>query len=722
MSKSRSKAAAEKAVEEEVEVAVAAADESDAGPIPISRLEQAGISASDIKKLTAVGLHTVEAVAQSTRKFLLTIKGVSDAKVDKLLAEAAKMVPMGFCTATEFHRARSEIIHVSTGSKDLDKLLGEGIETGSLTEIFGEFRTGKCFARGTRIMMHDGAARAVETLLPGELLMGDDCTPRRVAALARGRERMARVTGDGGNPFECNVSHVLSLVVALAPVRAETAPGRHAVAYLAVERTNGLGEAVDLALRRRDFDDVGTAAQFCDAPSAVDPDARVPGDVVDISVADYLRQDKLVQLALQQFRVGVEYPPLADARADARTVHEHAYLFGCWLAAEAGTFVASAPFAELLRDVGAAADASGARVRRVVPREFLLASREARLRVLAGVVDTAAESARVHAELAFALAGGRELVDGVVQLARSLGMRAAAAAAAKDGAAAHVVRLGGTGVGALPVRGAGRKQATAAAAAESAQRGDRGALLGEAFRVELLPEGEYYGFALSADAVNRRFVLSDSFVVVHNTQICHTLCVTCQMPLEQGGGEGKAIYIDTENTFRPERIIAIAERFGLSSEDVLENIAVARAFNSDHQTSLLMQVAAMMAESHYALLVVDSATALYRTDYSGRGELSARQMHLASFLRALQRLADQYGVAVVITNQVVATVDGAAMFSADPKKPIGGNIMAHASTTRLYLRKGRGEQRVCKVYESPNLPESEAIFQISNEGITDAKD
>ena len=98
-----------------------------------------------------------------------------------------------------------------------------------------------------------------------------------------------------------------------------------------------------------------------------------------------------------------------------------------------------------------------------------------------------------------------------------------------------------------------------------------------------------------------------------------------------------------------------------------------------------------MCENRFALLVVDSATALYRTDYSGRGELSARQMSLAKFLRTLQRIADEFGVAVVITNQVVAQVDGASMFAADSKKPIGGHIIAHASTTRLSLRKGRGE-------------------------------
>lgn len=207
------------------------------------------------------------------------------------------------------------------------------------------------------------------------------------------------------------------------------------------------------------------------------------------------------------------------------------------------------------------------------------------------------------------------------------------------------------------------------------------------------------------------------------TQICHTLAVTCQLPIEKGGAEGKCLYIDTEGTFRPERLLAIAEKYGLDGEQVLDNVAYARAYNSDHQAALLIQASAMMSESRYALLVVDSATALYRTDFAGRGELSARQMHLAKFLRNLLRLADEFGIAVVITNQVVAQVDGAsAMFNADPKKPIGGNIMAHASTTRLYLRKGRGETRICKIYDSPCLPEAEAVFAIHADGIGDPVD
>jgi len=320
----------------------------DIGPMPIQRMEGPSLSALDRKKLQEAGYHTVESVAYSTMKALMSIKGISEAKALKILNEAGKLVPMGFTTATEYHKQRAEVIHLTTGSKELDKLLGGGIETGSITEIFGEFRTGK-------------------------------------------------------------------------------------------------------------------------------------------------------------------------------------------------------------------------------------------------------------------------------------------------------------------------------------------------------------------------------------TQLCLTLCVTCQLALEHGGGEGKALYIDTEGTFRPQRLVAIAEKFGLNPTDVLDNVAYARAYNSDHQTKLLIQASAMLAESRYALVIVDSATALYRTDYSGRGELSARQMHLAKFLRSLLRIADEFGVAVVITNQVVAQVDGGAMFVADPKKPIGGNIIAHASTTRLSMRKGRGNTRVCKIYDSPCLPENEAMFAINEDGIGDAE-
>lgn len=205
------------------------------------------------------------------------------------------------------------------------------------------------------------------------------------------------------------------------------------------------------------------------------------------------------------------------------------------------------------------------------------------------------------------------------------------------------------------------------------------------------------------------------------TQLCHTLCVSCQLGITSGGAESKALYIDTEGTFRPERLVAIAERYGLIAEDVLDNVTYARAFNAEHQENLLTEAAQVFCESRYALLVVDSATGLFRTDYVGRSELADRQQALNRFLRKLQRIADEHGVAVVITNQVMSSPDAnpAAAFMGPQVKPIGGHIIGHASQTRLLFRKGKGDQRICKIYDSPSLPEGEAIFAISAGGIAD---
>ncbi|KAJ3721467.1 Rad51-domain-containing protein [Lentinula raphanica] len=193
------------------------------------------------------------------------------------------------------------------------------------------------------------------------------------------------------------------------------------------------------------------------------------------------------------------------------------------------------------------------------------------------------------------------------------------------------------------------------------------------------------------------------------SQICHTLAVTCQLPVSMGGGEGKCLYIDTEGTFRPVRLLAVAERYGLNGEEVLDNVAYARAYNADHQNALLTNASALMSES--------------RTDFSGRGELSSRQTHLGKFLRTLQRLADEFGIAVVVTNQVMSSPDAAAgPYAGNEKKPIGGNIMAHASTTRLQLKKSRGNTRSCKIYDSPCLPEMETHFAILASGIGDPEE
>ncbi|CAX45529.1 DNA double-strand-break repair and homologue-pairing meiosis protein (DMC1/RAD51 homologue), putative [Candida dubliniensis CD36] len=204
------------------------------------------------------------------------------------------------------------------------------------------------------------------------------------------------------------------------------------------------------------------------------------------------------------------------------------------------------------------------------------------------------------------------------------------------------------------------------------------------------------------------------------TQLCHTLCIAAQLPTDMGGGEGRVAYIDTEGTFRPDRIRSIAERYDVDADTCLENISYARALNSEHQIELVEQLGNELAEGTFRLLIVDSIMACFRVDFSGRGELNERQQKLNQHLSNLTRVAEDYNIAVFLTNQVQSDPGASALFAAaDGRKPVGGHVLAHASATRILLRKGRGEERVAKLQDSPNMPEKECVYVIGEGGIKD---
>ena len=201
------------------------------------------------------------------------------------------------------------------------------------------------------------------------------------------------------------------------------------------------------------------------------------------------------------------------------------------------------------------------------------------------------------------------------------------------------------------------------------------------------------------------------------SQLGFTLAVNTQLPLDMGGANGKSVFIDTEGTFRPSRIKQIAEKLGLNPEKVLKNIFVARAFNSDHQILLLDKISEMIkAGEPIKLLIIDSLTAHFRAEFSGRGQLADRQQKLNRYIHQLMKLAETYNLAVYVTNQVMA--NPAQMFG-DPTTPIGGHILGHASTYRIYLRRGKQGSRVAKLIDSPNLPENEIVFNVSDAGVVD---
>lgn len=201
------------------------------------------------------------------------------------------------------------------------------------------------------------------------------------------------------------------------------------------------------------------------------------------------------------------------------------------------------------------------------------------------------------------------------------------------------------------------------------------------------------------------------------TQLSSTLAVNVQLPVDKGGANGKCVFIDTEGTFRPSRIKQIAEGMGANPEKVLKNIFVARAFNSDHQILLVEKVSEMIKNGEpIKLVVVDSLTAHFRAEFSGRGMLADRQQRLNKYMHALMKLAEQHNLCVYVTNQVMS--NPAQMFG-DPTTAIGGNIVGHASTYRMYLRRGKKDSRVAKLIDSPNLPDNETVFFISDAGVID---
>jgi len=199
--------------------------------------------------------------------------------------------------------------------------------------------------------------------------------------------------------------------------------------------------------------------------------------------------------------------------------------------------------------------------------------------------------------------------------------------------------------------------------------------------------------------------------------LCHQLAVNVQLPEEKGGLNGSALYIDTENTFRPEWIVRMAKPLGLDPVETAKKIIYSEAFNSDHQILLLEKADSIIQENNVKLIIVDSLTAHFRSEYLGREMLAERQQKLNSHLHRLVRLSRAFNACAVVTNQVMSKPDA---FFAMAVEPVGGHIVSHTSHTRLFLRRtASGPVRICRLVSSPYLPEGERIFKVTEEGIKD---
>jgi len=199
------------------------------------------------------------------------------------------------------------------------------------------------------------------------------------------------------------------------------------------------------------------------------------------------------------------------------------------------------------------------------------------------------------------------------------------------------------------------------------------------------------------------------------TQLCHTLCIMVQLPKELGGLDAGAVYIDTEGTFRPERIAGIAKARDLDPDQTLERITVAKAYNSAHQQLIVQELGRVLDQSNIKLVIVDSAVAHFRAEFLGRGTLADRQQRLNKFMHLLVRYAETRNIAIVVTNQVQSVPD---QFFGDPTKATGGHVVAHTSTYRIYFRRA-GKNRIAKMVDSPYHMEREIPFILNEKGVDD---
>ncbi len=198
------------------------------------------------------------------------------------------------------------------------------------------------------------------------------------------------------------------------------------------------------------------------------------------------------------------------------------------------------------------------------------------------------------------------------------------------------------------------------------------------------------------------------------SQLGFQLAVDAQLPKNKGGLDGTVLFVDTEGTFRPERIQSIAKAAGMDPEKALGNILLVRAITTEQQILTLDRADKLIQEKNVKLIIIDSLTSLFRAEFVGRGALGERQQKLNQHIHRLQMLADKYSLAAYITNQVM---DNPGIMFGDPTTPIGGNVLAHAATTRLYMRKSKEEKRIVRLVDSPNMPEGECVIKITPDGI-----
>ncbi len=792
-----------------------------------------GVGPAIAEKLREAGYTTIEAVAVASPQELSAVAEIGESKAMQIIAAARKLANMGgFESGEKLLERRQSIGKITTGSKALDELLGGGIETQAITELFGEFGSGKCFARGTRIIYLNDETLHLERIeemyekyasIHGEIPFDEgfavplrnvsvytfDGEVRKARAEFIYREfapKLIELNLSSGDRLRVTPNHpVLVFRDGLKWIKAKEVSVGDVVV--------GVREIPKNCLQM-DIDDAYFLGLFV-----------AEGTANPLSIST--KSDEIVEFVRNYLMAKDGYEPTVrvDGRNGVKTI--------------------------LLRKATAERlnlDASRSREKKI-PENVLNSGEEVIKAFLAGYIDGDGHVSDTCVEM---ITASEDLAYGLTTLLKMLGILAKVNEKTVSGEKYYritvtgedrekvneILRYARVKVSAFKSRGIGRYPPVVARylaeiyrrsfnlpktsmeldneqayhlltrnidvwftertlsrieelfelglkMLEEAERKAENGIIDVPFELTVLRK---YGFkdsqignyrnrgipkkeslrteiinALKNEIENRKkdvvsalnlikvlrvlsfyevvdvnvveyndYVydlvvpethnfIAPNGLILHNTQICHQLAVNVQLPKDKGGLEGSVIVIDTENTFRPERIVQMAEAKGLDPKEVLKNIYVAQAYNSNHQMLLVDQAKELaqklMKEGRpVRLLIVDSLTSHFRAEYVGRGTLADRQQKLNRHLHDLMRFGEIFNAAIVVTNQVQAKPDA---FYGDPTRPIGGHVVAHTATFRIYLKKSKGELRVARLIDSPHLPEGEVVFKITERGIED---
>ena len=801
--------------------------------------ELPGIGPSTAKKLTEAGYNTIEAIAVTTPQELSAVTGIPLNTAQRIIKAAREALHITFKTALELKRERESVRKITTGSKNLDSLLGGGVETKTITEFYGEFGTGKCFAKSTKVVYsnsgvlhfesiedmyskyskiygeqsYDGGfivplkdvyvptivngeikqvkashiykekvAHIVEILLrnglklettvnhpvlvltengvewrraidvkPGEIIVG-------VRELKTYKDNNGNLDVDDAyflglfiaegsfNPISISSSskEIISYVVDYImrkdhyrpTVRTDTRSNKPLYNILLRKKTVNriLKELVCTRAKRVPRIIFNSPKHVLEAFLAgyIDGDGYIGNDIIEISTSNReLMEDLLLVLRIlgitptvrikstgkgEQYRL---YITSLYRRRVCRILNRYSRIkrknesYRC----------RKGPYPPVLCKY----------LRRMYRETFALPKRRMRLysehsyhiltrnNVNVWFNEDTLKRIKRYFELGYEMLmnAKKNIVDGGHKIKLPFEWTVLRKYGFKDSQIRNYRFRG------LPKSPKVRERVEKALLREIEKRivivkkvlEDIKTFSKLSFHeVCSVNVREYNDYVYDLVVPKTNYFIAPNGLILHNTQICHQLTVNVQLPPEHGGLNAKAVFIDTEGTFRWERIEAMARALELNPEEVMSNIYYIRAVNSDHQMAIIDELFTLIPTKNIRLVAIDSITSHFRAEYTGRENLAVRQQKLNKHLHQIIRLSEVYNVAVVVTNQVMARPD---VFYGDPTQAVGGHVLYHAPGVRVRLRKSRGNKRIARVVDAPHLPEGETIFEITEAGIRD---